>query len=216
MNILGALNILENAKKNGVKKVIFASSGGTIYGECGSKAPDEKAYADPLSPYGIAKYSVEYYLKYYRAVYGLKYTILRYGNVFGPRQDPHGEAGVIAIFSGKMLKGERVTVFGDGKQMRDYVYVADVVRANVLALKKGDNEIINIGTQQATSVNRLVQEMSRITCLNEKPLYKPARTGELFRSFLAIKKAGRVLGWKPEVPLYEGLKKTIEYFGENQ
>ena len=216
VNILGALNILESAKKNGVKKVIFSSSGGTIYGECGSRAPDEESKANPLSPYGIAKYSVEFYIKYYKAVHGLKYTILRYGNVYGPRQDPHGEAGVVAIFSGKMLNGKGVTVFGDGKQMRDYVFVSDVVRANVLALRKGDNEIINIGTGEATSVNRLVSEMSKITCLEERPVHKSARSGELYKSFLAIKKARRVLGWKPEVPLYEGLKKTIEYFGEKQ
>lgn len=214
VNIIGAINIFESAKKYGVKKVIFASSGGTIYGECGSKAPDEKAKANPVSPYGIAKYSVEFYLKYYRAVHGLNYTILRYANVYGPRQDPHGEAGVVAIFSGKMLNGETVTVFGDGRQMRDYVYVSDVVRANVLALKKGANEIINIGTEQTTSVNRLAAEMSMITCVDEKPLHKPARPGELFKSFLKIEKAKRALGWKPQVPLYEGLKKTIEYFGE--
>ena len=216
VNILGALNILENARKNAVKKVIFASSGGTIYGECGSKAPDEKAKGDPISPYGIAKYSVEFYLKYYRAVHGLSYTILRYANVYGPRQDPYGEAGVIAIFSGKMLNGKGVIVFGEGKQMRDYVYVGDVVRANVMALKKGDNEIINIGTGKTTSVNQLVSEMSQITGLKEKPVHKPARAGELFKSFLNVGKAGRVLSWKPEVPLYAGLKKTIEYFGENQ
>lgn len=212
VNIMGSLNLFENAKKYGVKKIIFSSSGGTIYGECGQKAPDELSKANPLSPYGIAKYSVEFYLKYYHSVHGLKYTILRYGNVYGPRQDPHGEAGVIAIFSGKMLDGETVNIFGDGKQMRDYVYVADVVKANVLAIKKGDNEIINIGTGKATSVNRVVKEMSKIISLEEEPVCKPAGSGELFKSFLKIEKARRILKWKPEVPLCDGLKKTIEYF----
>jgi len=212
INILGSLNIFENAKKYRVKKIIFASSGGTIYGECSSKTPDENSAVNPLSPYGIAKLSIEFYLKYYRALYGMKYTVLRYGNVYGPRQDPHGEAGVVAIFSGKMLKNEKVKIFGDGKQMRDYVFVSDIAKANLLSLSKGNDEIINIGTGEATSVNKLFGEMAKIITSKEKPVYLPKRPGELFRSVLNIKKAKRVLGWKPEVSMAAGLRKTLDYF----
>jgi UDP-glucose 4-epimerase len=142
INIIGTLNLLENCKATGVKKVIFASSGGTIYGECGKNAPDEGAPGKPLSPYGITKHTVEFYLSYYSALFGLTYTVLRYANVYGPRQDPHGEAGVVAIFTERMLHDKDLFIFGNGRQTRDYVFVGDVVRANVSALKRGHNEII--------------------------------------------------------------------------
>ncbi|OGS34963.1 MAG: UDP-glucose 4-epimerase [Elusimicrobia bacterium RIFOXYB2_FULL_49_7] len=212
VNILGTLNILENAKNYGVKKIIFASSGGTIYGECGKQAPDETATGRPISPYGIAKHSIEFYLRYYSLIHGMRYTVLRYANVYGPRQDPHGEAGVVAIFSQKMLGGEKLTIFGDGKQTRDYVFVGDVVRANVSALTKGHNEIINIGTGVLTSVNGLFHSMARITHYDHKPQYKPARAGELLKSFLNYQKAKKILGWEPKVTLGSGLKQTIDYF----
>jgi UDP-glucose 4-epimerase len=211
-NILGTLNLLEAAKNSGVKKVVFASSGGTIYGECGKTAPDEMAQGQPLSPYGITKYSVEFYLKYYAAIHGMKYTILRYANVYGPRQDPHGEAGVVAIFSNRVLSNQELCIFGDGEQTRDYVFVGDVVKANVAALNKGDNEIINIGTGQLTSVNELFRQMAAINGYTKAPDYKPARAGELFRSFLNNKKAKEILNWEPTMPLKEGLRSTIEYF----
>jgi UDP-glucose 4-epimerase len=216
INIIGTLNILEAARNFKVKKVLFASSGGTIYGECGRKAPDEHAQANPLSPYGITKHTVEIYLKYYAHLYGMRYTVLRYANVYGPRQDPHGEAGVVAIFSQRMLNDEELFVFGDGKQTRDYVFVGDVVRANVAALRKGDNEIINIGTGQLTSVNGLVDAMGKITEYTNKPIYKPARPGELMKSYLDNKKAKKILNWAPEVELRDGLRKTVEYFKENK
>lgn len=216
INILGSLNILENAKKNGVKKVIFASSGGTIYGECGKKSPDEKTTGAPISPYGITKFSLEFYLKFYSLLFGMKYTILRYANVYGPRQDPHGEAGVVAIFSSKMINNEELCIFGDGKQCRDYVFVGDVVRANVFALNKGDNEIINIGTTKTTDVNELYKVMADITNYKLKAVYKPARPGEILRSVLNNKKAAKVLGWKPEVKLKDGLEQTINYFKGNK
>ena len=212
VNIKGALNILEACKNTKVKKIIFASSGGTIYGECGSKAPDEKSFANPLSPYGVAKLSVEHYIKAYSALYGLKYTILRYANVYGPRQDVNGEAGVVAIFIGKMTANKEVFVFGNGKQLRDYVYVKDVVSANIKSLTKGNNEVINIGTQKTFSVNQLVKELSVITNYKNKPVFKPKRNGELFKSFLNISKAKKVLGWEPKVSIKEGLKNTVEYF----
>ncbi|MBO7431399.1 MAG: SDR family NAD(P)-dependent oxidoreductase [Elusimicrobia bacterium] len=212
VNIKGALNILEACKNTKVKKIIFASSGGTIYGECGTKAPDEKSFANPLSPYGVAKLSVEHYIKAYSALYGLKYTILRYANVYGPRQDVNGEAGVVAIFIGRMTANKEVFIFGNGKQLRDYVYVKDVVSANIKSLTKGNNEIINIGTQKTFSVNQLVKELSVITNYKNKPVFKPKRNGELFKSFLNISKAKKVLNWEPEVSIKEGLKNTVEYF----
>lgn len=212
VNIIGTLNLLENAAKTGVRKVIFASSGGTIYGECGRKAPDESAPGRPLSPYGITKYTIEYYLNFYSVIHGMKFTALRYANVYGPRQDPHGEAGVVAIFAGKMLSGETAFIFGDGAQMRDYVYVGDVARANLLALRKADNQIINIGTKRPTSVKALFRMMSAASGNRVRAVHKPARAGELFKSFLEIKKAKRVLGWKPEMPLEKGLAETIDFF----
>ena len=212
INILGSLNILKACVENKTKKIIFASSGGTIYGECGNKAPDENAFPNPLSPYGIAKHSVENYIKFYCEIHGLKYTILRYGNIYGPRQDPKGEAGVIAIFALKMLNNEAVTVFGDGRQMRDYVYVADAVNANIAALKKADNQIINIGTNKAVPLNDIVKIMSRLSKTDKKPVHKPKRDGELFKSFLNNKKAEKNLSWRPKVGIEEGIKKTLDYF----
>jgi UDP-glucose 4-epimerase len=212
INILGSLNILKACAENKTKKIIFASSGGTIYGECGAKAPDENSFPSPLSPYGIAKHSVENYIKFYGEIHGLKYTILRYANVYGPRQDPKGEAGVIAIFALKMINNEAVTVFGDGKQMRDYVYVEDVVSANLKALMKADNQIINIGTNKAVALNDIVKMMSDFSKTDKKPVYMPKRDGELFKSFLDNKKAFKVLGWKPKTDINGGIKKTLKYF----
>lgn len=214
VNIKGTLNILEACKNNKVKKIIFSSSGGTIYGECGLKAPDEQAIAKPLSPYGVAKLSAEHYIKAYNALYGLKYTILRYANVYGPRQDVNGEAGVVAIFIGKMTEDKDVFIFGNGKQLRDYIYVKDVVDANIKSLTKGNNEIINIGTQKTFSVNQLIKELSKIINYQKKAIYKPRRSGELFKSFLNISKAKRILGWKPKVDIIEGLKNTVNYFNK--
>lgn len=214
INILGTINILENARTYGVKKVIFASSGGTIYGECPKTPPDESFTGRPISPYGITKFTVEFYLKFYALIYGMKYTILRYANVYGPRQDPHGEAGVVAIFSDRMLMDSELLIFGDGEQDRDYVFVGDVVQANVLALDRGDNEIINVGMRIPRSVNELYRSMAAITGYKRKPIYKPARAGEILRSVLNNKKARTVLGWKPQYDFDRGLAKTIDYFRE--
>ncbi|MDD5021344.1 MAG: NAD-dependent epimerase/dehydratase family protein [Endomicrobiaceae bacterium] len=216
VNIKGSLNILEACKNTKVKKIIFASSGGTMYGECPNEAPAETVTANPLSPYGVAKNSVENYIKSYSSIYGLKYTVLRYANVYGPRQDPHGEAGVVAIFIGKMLKNQEVLIFGNGKQMRDYVFVSDVVSANLQALTKGNNEIFNIGTQTAFSVNQLAKEISNIIGYKLKPKYMAKRSGELFKNFLNISKAKKTLSWKPQVSIQTGLKKTVEYFMKNK
>jgi UDP-glucose 4-epimerase len=215
-NVIGTLNILENCKKYGVKKAIFASSGGTIYGECERVPPDENSKLMPLSPYGVAKLSVEFYLNYYSATFGMETTVLRYANVFGPRQDPHGEAGVVAIFSQKMLNGEDVFIFGDGRQMRDYVYVQDIVRVNVLCVEKklrpGKHEIFNIGTCIPISVLTLFQKLKRETKYPKDPVFKPARTGELFKSFLDNSKAKRQLKWHPLVDFSNGLRLTVNFF----
>ena len=217
VNILGTLNILENCHKHGIKKVIFASSGGVIYGECSENLfPDEQTESRPLSPYGVTKLGVEYYLKYYRTICNVNYTILRYGNVYGPRQDPFGEAGVVAIFSQAMLKNKDIFIFGDGEQLRDYVYVGDIVQANLLALSNGGNDVFNIGTGITSSVNRLFNELKTINDYNKNPIYKSVRPGELFRSALNINKAKEKLNWTAKTSFKEGLEKTADWFREQQ
>ncbi len=212
VNILGTLNLLENCVKYKVKKFLFASSGGVMYGECGKNPPPETAPVNPLSPYGVTKHTTEVYLNYYAATYGLEYLVFRYGNVYGPRQDPHGEAGVVAIFIQRIMNKTEIGIFGNGEQLRDYVFVGDVVQANLLGLKKGINEIINIGTQKAFSVNTLFNELSVITGYSQKAVYKPPRLGELQKSFLNTAKAKKILGWQSTVSFKEGLVKTVEYF----
>lgn len=217
VNIIGIINLLECSRKTGVRKFIFASSGGTIYGECGSTPPDENSKSSPMSPYGVSKLTSEFYLKYYSATFGIKFTSLRYANVYGPRQDPHGEAGVVAIFSNRLLNDEEVFIYGDGKQMRDYVYVEDVVKANLLSLSLADDEVVNIGTSLTTSVLELYEAMIKILpSSSKKPVFKPPRTGELFKSYLSIEKAKRILNWSPTTSLSDGLAKTIDYFRERK
>ncbi|MGM0441542.1 MAG: NAD-dependent epimerase/dehydratase family protein [Elusimicrobiota bacterium] len=211
INILGSINLLENSVATGVEKFIFASSGGVMYGECPKRYPEESEYPDPLSPYGDSKLAVEFYLNFYRDNYGLKTTALRFGNVYGPRQDPHGEAGVVAIFSGRMLSGEDVYIFGDGKQVRDYVYVKDVARANLKVLKKGTG-VYNIGTGRSRSVNELFSILKNITGYEKDAIYESPRAGELQVSRMGVDKAKEELSWKAEVDFKEGLGKTAEYF----
>lgn len=227
-NILGLLNILEKCRKYGVKGVVFASSGGVVYGEPRKFPVAEKHPKGPQSPYGVSKLTSEFYLAYYAQVHGLPYVALRYGNVYGPRQDPHGEAGVVAIFGLKMLQGGTPVIYGDGEQMRDYVYVGDVVRANLLALRylsegrakcgSGGCAIndfaFNIGTGVPTPVNRLFAMLKELTGFAGEPGYGPERTGELRWIWLDTGKAGAVLGWEPEVDLREGLRRTVEYLKE--
>ncbi|AAD35594.1 UDP-glucose 4-epimerase [Thermotoga maritima MSB8] len=212
-NIIGSLVLLEKSIKYGVKKFIFSSTGGAIYGENVKVFPTpETEIPHPISPYGIAKYSTEMYLEFFAREYGLKYTVLRYANVYGPRQDPYGEAGVVAIFTERMLRGEEVHIFGDGEYVRDYVYVDDVVRANLLAMEKGDNEVFNIGTGRGTTVNQLFKLLKEITGYDKEPVYKPPRKGDVRKSILDYTKAKEKLGWEPKVSLEEGLKLTVEYF----
>ncbi|MFQ3675377.1 MAG: SDR family NAD(P)-dependent oxidoreductase [Endomicrobiia bacterium] len=214
VNIVGTLNLLQLSIKHKIKKFIFASSGGTIYGECKNKpAPKENVSYKPEAPYGCSKLAIEYYLGYYNAIYGLKFAVLRYANVYGPRQDPFGEAGVVAIFANRMLKNEDVYIFGDGKQMRDFVFVKDVVNANVLCLKKDFKKlVVNIGTGEAISVNELFYNMKKIIGYSKEAIYKPARKGELFKSYLNNSLANKELSWKPKKSFYDGLKETIEFF----
>ncbi|ABR55965.1 NAD-dependent epimerase/dehydratase [Methanococcus aeolicus Nankai-3] len=209
INILGLINILEKIKKYGVKKIIFASSGGAVYGEPEYMPVDENHVGAPMSPYGVSKFCGEEYIKLYNRLYGIDYTILRYSNVFGERQDPLGEAGVISIFIDKMVKNEKATIFGDGGQTRDFVYVGDVAEANLKALD-WKNEIVNIGTGIETSVNELYSVIANELNYNDKPIYDKPREGEVYRISLEINKAKK-LGWKPIVDLKEGIKRTVEW-----
>jgi len=213
INILGTINLLQNCIKYKVKKVVFASTGGAIYGEQDVFPAPETHPARPISPYGIAKLVAEHYLYYYKTIYGLDYVSLRYSNVYGPRQDPHGEAGVVAIFIQKMLNGEQPVINGDGEQTRDFVYVEDVVAANILAMKNNTVEnVFNIGTGIETSVNQIFNQLKEIInpAINEK--HGPAKDGEQRRSVVDWTRAKKILGWEPAISLTNGLKNTCEYF----
>jgi UDP-glucose 4-epimerase len=212
INIMGSLNILNLCVKYGVEKIIFSSTGGAIYGDDVNEVPtSENEQPHPFSPYGIAKFSIENYLNFYSKEHNLKYVALRYANVFGPRQDPYGEAGVVAIFTNRMLKNEDTTIYGDGENIRDYVYVSDVARANYLAMEKWENDLVNIGTGHGTSVNELFNKLKEITGYSKEATYSDPRPGDLQRSILKCDRA-RKLGWKPDVKLNDGLVKTVEYF----
>lgn len=213
VNIIGTINLLEACRAWQSKKVIYSSSGGTIYGNVDEPATEDFPVL-PLSPYGVAKLASEHYLRCYSEWHGLKFTVLRYANVYGPRQDPFGEAGVVAIFSNKMLSGEIPVVYGFGKMIRDYVYVGDVVEANMAGIKKGDGKILNIGTGRPTSVNELFNIIADVLSFQEKPVMKSARDGELKSNFLSYGRAKEVLGWEPRVSLEEGLKATTDWFKE--
>ncbi len=212
VNILGSLNLLQLAVKHGIKRFIFASTGGAVYGEQEYFPADEKHRQNPLSPYGISKLSVEKYLFFYKMTHNLDYTVLRYANVYGPRQDPHGEAGVVAIFSRKILKREQPVINGDGGQTRDYTFVEDVVESNILAIKNNLNGIYNIGTGIETSVVELCKIMLQISGTNIKPIHGPAKQGEQRRSVISSDKIKSEYGWSPKCSLKDGLSKTISFF----
>ena len=212
VNVLGGLNIFESARRHRVKKIIFSSTGGAIYGEQDYFPADEEHPTRPLSPYGITKLCTEKYLFFYKAVYGINHVILRYANVYGPRQNPHGEAGVVAIFCNKMLKGEQPVINGYGKQTRDYTFVGDVVKANLLALKYDGSNIYNIGTGIEADVNKLFLELRSHLNPSCPEQHAPAKDGEQQRSVISFKKIESELGWKPTVQLEEGLRLTAEYF----
>jgi UDP-glucose 4-epimerase len=212
VNILGGLNLYENCVRIGVKKVIFASTGGAIYGEQEAFPATEMHLQQPLSPYGIAKLANEKYLYFYRETYGLAHVALRYANVYGPRQNPHGEAGVVAIFASKLLAGVVPTINGTGKQTRDYVYVGDVAAANVAALEYDGTDVFNVGTAEETDVNELFNLLRDAVGTDIAALHGEGKAGEQMRSVIDWSKAHRVLGWTPKTTLAEGLKKTVEWF----
>ncbi len=212
VNLLGALTLLQSAVASGVRRVIFASSGGAIYGEQDYFPADELHPTRPISPYGVAKLSTEEYLYYYRAIHGLGTVCLRYANVYGPRQNPEGEAGVVAIFASKMLAGDQPVINGPGTQTRDYVYVADVVRANVLALTCTEPAVFNVGTGLETDVMRLFKVLRSATGASCAERHAEAKRGEQLRSVLDNAKIRKDLGWTPAVSLDEGIAATVEYF----
>jgi UDP-glucose 4-epimerase len=212
VNLVGFLNLMEAGRQHGLRRVVFSSTGGAIYGEQDFFPADESHPCRPVSPYGVAKFATESYLFFYPAQYGIDYAAMRYANVYGPRQDPHGEAGVVAIFCGRLLEDKPVTIFGDGAQTRDYVYVGDVVRANVAAVTAAVTGPINIGTGIETSVNQLYGTLAAVANSDRPATYAPARPGEQSRSAIAAGRAERELGWRPQVPLEEGLRRTYEFF----
>ncbi len=214
VNILGTLNLLEQAVKYGTRKIIFASSGGAIYGEQEVFPAPELHPTRPLSPYGISKLSGEHYLAYYQRVSGIQYVILRYSNVFGPRQDPEGEAGVVAIFTRKMLDGEQPIINGNGRQTRDFVFVDDIVEANLAVMGKEVQGIYNVGTAEETTINDLFRILVELTKAGYKELHGPAMKGEQARSVVDISTLRHEVGWEPRVSLREGLRRTVEFFRE--
>jgi len=211
VNVIGGLNVIHSALRASVKKVIYASTGGAIYGEVEHDTADENYPLAPLSPYGISKHTIEHYLYLYQHLEGLDYTVLRYSNVYGPRQNPHGEAGVVAIFGNLMLAGQQPTVFGDGSDVRDYVYVGDVVEANELALTAGSGEVVNISTGRGTSVQEIFEVVAGAVGYDSPPAYAAPRVGDLRRNVLDSSKAARVLDWTPRVELAEGIASVVEY-----
>lgn len=214
-NIIGSLNLLEASKETGsVKRFMFASTGGAVYGEQEYFPADEKHPTQPIAPYGVAKRSIELYLHYYYSIHGIPYVAFRYTNVYGPRQSPHGEAGVVAIFAERLLNGEAAVINGDGKQTRDYVYVGDVVRSHLLALDTlNSSDIFNISTAKETDVNEIFNVLSELTTNGKAtPQYGPAKAGEQQRSMCSYDHAKQILGWEPETSLTEGLRETVEFF----
>lgn len=211
VNVMGLLNVMECSVKTGVRKVIYAASGGTMYGEPKRLPVKETATGRPLSPYGISKRVGIDYLAYYERFRGLDWTALALANVYGPRQDPSGEAGVVSIFATKMLAGEAPTIFGDGNQTRDYVFIDDTVHAIALAAERGSGRLVNVGTGIETSVNRLYEMLAQLTGFAGQPAYGPLPPGEVRRIALDPSLAAEVLGWKPWTHLEDGLGETVAY-----
>lgn len=210
-NVEGTLRLLELSRRFGVRKFIYASSA-AVYGNPQYLGIDEAHPIRPMSFYGLSKYFSERYICLYAELHQLRYTILRYANVYGIRQDPKGEGGVVSVFVDKLLKGEKPVIFGDGEQTRDFVYVEDVAKANIAALTCGDNAVINIGTGHPTSVNELLGLMNELNGTDVLPDYQPERPGDIRHSYLKNDKARSILGWEPEVTLREGLKRTLDYY----
>ena len=217
VNVVGSLHVLEGARVAGSRKVVFASSGGTIYGDVDpSDLPVKESHPQqPVSPYGVAKKAVGDYLFVYRELHGIEFTALALGNIYGPRQNPHGECGVVSIFAGRLLEGKPCTIYGDGTKTRDYVYVDDVVDAFVRAADKGSGLTLNIGTGRETSDQRLYDTMAAAAGVGDPPLYAPDRPGDLQRNCLDPARAGTYLGWKPWTRLEDGTAEVIHWFRQN-
>ena len=214
INIIGSIKLAQLAIRHGTRKFIHISSGGAAYGEPEYLPCDEDHPIQPLCHYGASKYTFELYLHVFKANYKLDYSVIRYPNVYGPRQDPHGEAGVVAIFTGRMLRSEPVTINGSGEQVRDYVFVTDCARANLMVLEEGSGQVYNLGSGIGTSVNEIFQILQSITGYTKPALYGPPKPGETFKIYLDATRAGRELGWHPTILLEEGLKRTVTYFKE--
>jgi UDP-glucose 4-epimerase len=214
VNILGLINLLENATKYGSRKIVFSSSGAT-YGTVEKMPVDEETPRSPESPYGTTKMASEFYLRFWKDMHGLDYTALRYGNVYGPRQDPLGEAGVIAIFARQILRGEPIRIDWDGEQQKDYVFVHDVARANLLALSSGDGEAYCIAYGKGTSVNALYRGLVNEIGHEGKIVRAPKRPGDIYLTYFDCTKAASELDWQPEIGLEEGFKLTVDYFRKN-
>lgn len=212
INVVGSLNVIHACLRGGVKKLIYISSGGAAVGEPRYLPVDEAHPVDPLSPYGVSKHTVEHYLFLYRQMSGLDYTILRYPNVYGPRQDPLGEAGVVAIFIGQMMRDEPTRINGSGDQERDFVHVSDLARANVLALGAPPATMYNTGTGVGTSVNQIWENLAKVMGYKRQAVHGPALPGEVYRIFLDSKLVERDLGWRPQISLEDGLRQTADWF----
>ena len=214
VNVLGTLNVLQQCAAYGVGRFVFSSTGGALYGEPERLPADEEHPVSPLSPYGASKAAAEAYVQTHCALSGIRYTILRYGNVYGPRQDPFGEAGVVAIFANAMMGGRPPTIFGDGSHERDYVYVDDVVRANVLALAQAEDGVYNIGTGEGTTVAQVFDALAGATDYGGDPEHAAERPGDVHRIYLDVRRAERGLGWRASVSLEEGIRCTVDAMRE--
>jgi len=212
VNILGSINLITEAIAAGARRFVYASTGGAVYGDPQYLPADEKHPVVPISQYGVSKHTVEHYLHLYSLHTGIKYVVLRYGNVYGPRQTPHGEAGVVAIFTGRLLEGKRCTIFGKGDKTRDYVFVDDVVRANEIALERGDGGIYNIGTGVPTTDLQVFEAVRDAVGVDSEPVFADERPGEVRHIHLDASKAKAELGWTPTVTFREGVRRAVEYY----
>jgi len=212
VNILGSINLLELAIQHGLRRFIYIASAGAGYGEPKTVPVAEEYPINPITPYGISKHTIEHYLFTFSFLYGLPYVVLRYGNVYGPRQSSKGEAGVFAIFCEQMLAGVLPVIYGDGSKIRDYVYISDVASANVAALEKGDGEVFNIGSGMPSTDLEVFNSVRRLLGVSSEPRYAAVRSGEIQRIVLDISKAARLLGWTPNIALAEGARRTVEFF----
>ena len=214
-NVLGTLRVIEASRRAGVEKIVYSCTGGALYGDPETIPCLDETPIAPASPYGMSKWVAEQYLEYYYRLYRLNFTSLRYGNVYGPRQDPHGEAGVVSIFTQAMLEGKQPQIFGDGTQERDFIAVSDVVDANLAAINLGGGKSMNIGTGQATSIKRIFELLQSITGYKWDPIYGPDRSGEVYRISLDSSKAKLELDWSPVTNLQKGLETTVDYFKQS-